>query len=158
MPWAPRKTYASHRLRKGRTSLCGQIYLVTFATRDRVGLFNDHRLAGRFSAACADSRLWQKADLLAWVLMPDHWHGLIRLSDGGDLSRTVQRLKANTARAVGPGGRVWQPGFHDHAIRDERAVHAAADYLLANPLRAGLVDQIEDWPWRFAMWDRIVGP
>ena len=148
------KHSASNRLRKGRVSLAGQVYLVTFATHDRRRLFDNPQLAALFSKACTDSRLWQQATLLAWVLMPDHWHGLIQLGDNGELSPVVQRLKANTSKAVAiRGAPVWQPGFHDRAIAGERTMHAAADYLSANPLRAGLVESIEHWPWRYAVWD-----
>ena len=148
------KLPASHRLRKGRASIAGQIYLVTFATQGRKRLFENPQHAALFSKACMDRRLWQDAELLAWVLMPNHWHGLVQLGDNGVLSRVVQRLKANTSKAVAiRGAPVWQPGFHDRAIAGERTMHAAADYLLANPLRAGLVESIENWPWRYAVWD-----
>ncbi|HZV39130.1 MAG TPA: transposase [Pseudoxanthomonas sp.] len=148
------KPPASHRLRRGRVSLAGQVYLVTFATQGRKRLFDSAQHAAAYSKACMDSRLWQEAKLLAWVLMPDHWHGLIQLGDNAVLSRIVQRLKANTSRAVMTRGvPVWQAGFHDRAIPGERTMRAAADYLLANPLRAGLVESVEDWPWRYAAWD-----
>jgi REP element-mobilizing transposase RayT len=86
-------------LRKGRHSLDGQQYLVTFTTWGRWPLFKEPEAAMAACAAIADTRLWRRARLLAWVLMPDHWHGLIEL-DGESLSRTVQRLKTNAARRV----------------------------------------------------------
>ena len=150
----PYRTPASHRLRKGRASLAGQIYLVTFATHGRKRLFDDPQHSAAVSQACMDGRLWQDAALLAWVLMPDHWHGLIQLGESGELSRIVQRLKANTSRVLATvDAPVWQAGFHDRAIPGERTMRSAADCLLANPLRAGLAESVDDWPWRYACWE-----
>jgi REP element-mobilizing transposase RayT len=87
-------------LRKGRYSLAGQIYLVTFTTRSRRSLFADPEFARIASHALVDPRLWQDAHLRAWVLMPDHWHGLIELGTRHDLSAVVRNLKSNTARRI----------------------------------------------------------
>ena len=46
---------------------------------------------------------------------------------------------------------VWQRGFYDHAIRREENLRNVARYIVANPLRAGLVQQIGDYP----LWDAI---
>ena len=42
---------------------------------------------------------------------------------------------------------LWQPGFHDRLIRDEKAFRVAIDYVHNNPVRAGLVDDVADYPW-----------
>lgn len=142
-------------LRKGRFSSPGHIYLVTVVCHGRRRLFR------RFDTACAVSRLladsdgWQDAQVLAWVLMPDHWHALIRLG-AVPLPVVMQRINSLTARAAnrcaGERGQVWQPAYHDHALRDEEDVRAAARYLVANPLRAGLVKNIGDYPFWDALW------
>jgi REP element-mobilizing transposase RayT len=49
-------------------------------------------------------------------------------------------------------GRLWQPGYHDHALRREEDLVATARYLVANPLRAGLVQHIGDYPLWDAVW------
>jgi len=144
-------------LRKGRCSLAGQIYLVTFTTRNRRPLFADHEFARLASHALSDPRLWQDAHLRAWVLMPDHWHGLIELGNTHDLSAVVRNLKSNTARRirlVHPDiAMVWEKGFQDHALRKEEAIYAAARYLVLNPIRAGLASRVGDYPYWNA--DRI---
>lgn len=87
--------------------------------------------------------------------MPDHWHGLVELGDG-DLSRTVARFKAMVSstikRQTGRQYPVWQRTFHDAALRRDDDVQAAARYLVANPLRAGLVDRIGSYPYWNAVW------
>ena len=143
-------------LRKGRCSLAGQIYLVTFTTRNRRPLFADHELARIASHALCDPRLWQDARLRAWVLMPDHWHGLIELGVRHGLSAVMRNLKSNTARRLRLAhpelATIWEKGFQDHALRKEEAMSAAARYLVLNPIRAGLARRVGDYPYWNADW------
>jgi putative transposase len=87
--------------------------------------------------------------------MPDHAHVLIELGGEESLSLAVGRAKAMASaelrRSAGLVG-IWQPGFHDHALRTEESVHEAARYLVANPLRAGLVTQIGNYPFWDSVW------
>lgn len=85
--------------------------------------------------------------------MPDHWHGLIELGEEA-LSRVVGRAKACAAREwkQHDDRKLWAPGFHDRAVRSHQNLHDVARYIVANPLRAGLVDRIGDYPYRDAIW------
>ena len=145
-------------LRRGRASLPGQVYLVTFATEARRRLFARFWAGAVASAALADARLWRDARLLAWVLMPDHWHGVVQLGERDPLDRVVQRLKANSARRVrreaDVHSRVWARGYHDHALRQEEGVREAARYVVGNPVRAGLVERVGEYPFWDAVWLR----
>ena len=142
-------------LRKGRFSAPGQVYLVTVVCKDRQRRFSN------FDHACAVSRVlahgdsWRSACLLAWVLMPDHWHALVQLGEE-PLASVMQRVNSLTARAAnrsaGKRGQVWQSAYHDHALRSEESLRLAARYLVANPLRAGLVERIGDYPFWNAVW------
>jgi len=146
----------SHRLRKGRISLPGQPYLVTFTAAGRAPIFGDFELACMVSRAICDRDTWPHARLLAWVLMPDHWHGLIESHEAESLSRSVARAKAAATRArsfgSGSGISLWAAGYHDHALRREEDVRKVARYVVANPLRAGLVQRIGDYPLWDAAW------
>jgi REP element-mobilizing transposase RayT len=55
-------------------------------------------------------------------------------------------------RLLGRRGRIWQKGFHDHAIRKEEDLRAVARYVVANPVRAGLVQSVRDYPHWDARW------
>ena len=97
------------------------------------------------------------AQTLAYVLMPDHLHWLLTLDDANKLSTAVGRMKGATAREMNllmsrQGQLVWQKGFHDHAIRGEEDIRDVARYMVANPLRAGLVKHVGDYPWWDAVW------
>lgn len=94
--------------------------------------------------------------LLAWVLMPDHWHGLIRLEGDETLSRAVARAKAAATRAwrerstdIRP---LWSAGFHDRALRRDASLVDAARYVVLNPVRAGLVSTCAGYPYWDAVW------
>lgn len=143
-------------LREGRHSSAGQIYWVTFATKQRQRLFEDHEAARIVARSIADRRLWYRSGLLAWVLMPDHWHGLVELGCFDELSVVVQRLKTNTARSLRSQcpavSSVWSAGFHDRAVRPDENLLAAARYLVANPVRAGLVRKVGEYPYWNAVW------
>jgi REP element-mobilizing transposase RayT len=94
----------------------------------------------------------EDADLLCWVLMPDHFHGLIKLHGERTLSRCVHRLKSQSTRASGDAGQIWARAYHDHAVRKEEDVHALARYVIANPVRAGLVESVLEYPFWNAGW------
>ena len=97
------------------------------------------------------------SDTLAFVVMPDHVHWLFSLPVNLALSKVVGAVKSNSARQVngsiaGQGCAVWQRGFHDHALRRGEDVLHIARYIVANPLRAGLVKRIGDYPLWDAVW------
>ena len=92
---------------------------------------------------------------LAWVVMPDHVHWLFQLGEYMDLSAAIKRFKARSARRVNDylhrQGALWQKSFYDHALRKDEDVQGVARYIVANPLRAGLVEHVGDYP----LWDAI---
>jgi REP element-mobilizing transposase RayT len=67
------------------------------------------------------------------------------------MARTKSRTTVEVNRLVQREGSLWQPGFHDRAIRKEEDLQTVARYIVANPLRAGLVQRIGDYP----LWDAI---
>ena len=143
-------------LRQGRRSIAGQVYLVTFTTARRRRHFSQWTTAADACQTLTDGARWPHSRLLAWVLMPDHWHGLVELGGWDTLPICVGRLKGRTARALRQGhpelGRVWATAYQDRAMRDERDTVRAARYLVMNPVRAGLVRRVGDYPFWDAVW------
>jgi len=155
----PRPTFpvrGKSQLRHGRSSQTGQIYLVTFGTMGRISLFNDWMLGCTFARALTYHLIWRESRLHCWVLMPDHWHGLLEVGPHDDLSALAGRIKGSTARAVNQArnmsGRVWSEGFHDHAVRKEEDIVHIARYIVLNPVRTGIVDRIGQYPFWDAVW------
>jgi putative transposase len=143
-------------LRRGRVSLTGQVYLVTFVTFGRIRWFDDVDAARCACRSLTDARGWRGSRCLAWVLMPDHWHGVVALGEGDSLTRLLNRLKSHSAQAVrrecGVADRIWGDGFHDRALRTDDDLLEVARYVVLNPFRAGLVRRIGDYPYWDAIW------
>ena len=144
-------------MRKGRISQVNQIYLITTVTYQRKALFSDFRCGRIITHELMHADGNQYTDTLAYVVMPDHLHWLISLSDKASLSMVVGAMKRHSARQVNKflnrtGQPVWQRGFHDHALRSEESVIEAARYIIANPLRAGLAKRVGDYPLWDAVW------
>ena len=140
-------------LRAGRHSVPGSSYLVTTRTEGRARHFEDWRLGS--AAASAIHRSPGDAILICWVLMPDHLHVLLQLGVE-ELPGIVGRIKGRSAAAVNRvlnrTGSIWQPGFHERAIRRSANLVASARYILANPVRAGLVRRVDQYPYWNANW------
>jgi len=143
-------------LRRGRWSESGRIYLLTTVTDDRQKLFFDWEAASVAASVMTRADSWPGANLLCWVLMPDHWHGLVELDGNTQLADVMRVAKGRSARAINlalaRSGTVWMPGFHDRALRREENLVEAARYIVANPLRAGLVKRMGNYPFWDAIW------
>jgi REP element-mobilizing transposase RayT len=141
-------------LRNGRVSDPGCIYLLTTTVQNRLPLFDDF-VAGRLlvnELRAAHEQGWVSS--LAWVVMPDHLHWLIRL-EKHSLDELMQGIKGKSARRInchlGRQGQLWQRGYHDRALRQEDDLQNMARYVVANPLRAGLVKRVGD----YSLWDAV---
>lgn len=141
-------------LRKGRYSGRDGIYLLTSVTHNRQPIFADWRLGRCVAAAFRRAEEAGHARSLAWVVMPDHFHWLMVLGDL-QLAKLMHDVKGSSSSAInrvtGQRGRVWQAGYHDHAVRSEEDIKSLARYVVANPLRAGLVENIGD----YCLWDAV---
>ncbi|UST57886.1 transposase [Pseudomonas moraviensis] len=150
-----RKSLYSHRLRRGRCSEPGRAYLITVVVYQRRPIFTEWRI-GRLLVAelkRAQDQQWVKS--IAWVVMPDHFHWLVQL-ENASLERLMQTVKSRSTltinRALNRTGAFWQTGYHDRAIRDNEDLRPYARYIIANPLRAGLVKKVADYPLWDACW------
>ena len=143
-------------LRKGRHCAAGHEYLVTTVTNRRTRCFTDFDCARALTHVLRETAEAGMAEWLAWVIMPDHLHALLRLGAATDLAALMRTVKGRSARRInalrGSKDRLWQPHFHDHALRAEENRVAVARYIVANPLRAGLVRRIGDYPHWDCVW------
>jgi REP element-mobilizing transposase RayT len=76
--------------------------------------------------------------------MPDHIHLLLSISPDQPMAKVIGLWKHWLAREHGV---IWQPNFFDHRLRNEESINQKGDYILQNPVRAGLVGRAEDWPY-----------
>lgn len=108
----------------------------------------------------------KEVDLGAFVLMPDHFHGIVVIAPPAlarsksssevikpqrpdlyrhprSLGSLVAGFKSSTSRRINllrnsPGAAVWQPNYHEHVIRSDRELAAITEYIQTNPLKAAL--------------------
>ncbi|MGN8345684.1 REP-associated tyrosine transposase [Pseudomonas sp. SMV71] len=145
----------SHRLRRGRSSEHGRGYLITTVVHGRAPIFRNWRLGRLLVAQMRQAHERGQVTSLAWVVMPDHLHWLVQL-EKVPLTQVMQTVKSRSTlavnRAMNRNGAFWQSGFHDRAIRDNQDLLPFARYIIASPLRAGLVKRIGDYPLWDAVW------
>lgn len=145
----------SHHLRKHRQSSPNLYYAITTVTHGRVPLFRDFNTARLVINHLNQHDAEGITETLCYVLMPDHLHWMFKLKDKLALSQTVKRLKGRTAIHINQylkrQGSVWQKDYFEHQIRCEKDLLNQARYIIANPLRAGLVESVKEYPH----WDCI---
>ncbi|WP_419709082.1 REP-associated tyrosine transposase [Pseudomonas sp. NFX224] len=145
---------SSNRLRTGRYAEPNRIYLLTTNTLDRKPVFADFALGRLVVHQFRRAQDLGMVKSLAWVVMPDHFHWLVEL-ENCSLRKLMRQTKSLITREVNlsssSGGPLWQQGYHDRALRREENLVKLARYVVANPLRAGLVEKLGDYP----LWDAI---
>ncbi len=82
-----------------------------------------------------------------YVLMPDHVHLFICGPRDFDLSQWIRILKRVLSRVLAVETPHWQEGFFDHLIRNSESYEEKWSYVREDPVRAGLVDSADKWPY-----------
>jgi putative transposase len=84
-----------------------------------------------------------------YVLMPEHVHLLVGETSVSSLSVAVQVLKQQTSKKLKKAGesQFWQPRYYDFNVNCEKKTFEKLRYLHRNPVKRGLVEKPEDWPW-----------
>ena len=139
----------SRNLRTGRRSESNHYYFLTTSVAGRRKIFAVQERAH----IVLDTIRWvNNADRFAVdaaVVMPDHLHlvGQLRERTLAEVMHTIKSYSAQRLSSVGVKSPVWQAGFHDHQLRDDEDYRVKVRYVLQNPLRAGLVRRVEDYPY-----------
>jgi len=91
-------------------------------------------------------------DLIAWVVLPNHYHFLALVQSLDHISAALKQLHGTTSREWNIADnltgkrRVWYK-FADTYIRNEAHLHAAFNYIHYNPVKHGYVTDPYDWHW-----------
>jgi putative transposase len=169
------KTHATRKRKTcHRENTPGDAHALTFSCFKNRPFLNRDRSRRWLLDALAKARDKHGFELWAYVLMPEHVHLLIyplcdEYSISGillDMKRPVARQAVRFVRAQAPSFlkmmrdeqpngevayRFWQRGGgYDRNLVNTKTVHATIDYIHANPVRRGLADTPEDWPWSSA--------
>lgn len=94
--------------------------------------------------------------LLAWVIMPNHVHIIVELVPGHALPAIVRDWKSFSAYQINhllqSEGKLWSRDYFDRYMRNEAHLQQAITYAEYNPVKAGLVQTPEEWPFGSACW------
>ena len=147
-----------------RANFEGGYYFFTVVTFRRMKFLTDNLSRDCLRLAFGKVKEKRPFDNVAMCVLPDHLHYIWKLPDGdSDFStrwNSVKSLftktylksggyegKRNVSRIRTGEAAVWQRRFWEHRIRDENDLQKRIDYIHYNPVKHGLVTNINDWPW-----------
>jgi putative transposase len=96
---------------------------------------------------------WELYELFAWVVMSNHVHVLLKHHKPlREVARAVKNTSAREANIIlnRRGIPFWQDESYDHWVRDGKEFNRIVRYIEWNPVRAGLVESIDQWQWSSA--------
>ena len=129
-------------------------YFVTTNTGGRVPLFSDPKIASCVIESLNFLREKGRFRLHDFVVMLDHLHLLLFLGPEVTLPSLMHSLKSYTAKVLnrkrGKEGRVWQDGYYSRGIRGLKDLEEKLQYLLENPLRKGLAEDLQGYAFSSA--------
>jgi len=136
-----------------RVAAGGFIYHAVNRANGRTRIFAKDEDYQAFERILAEAVERTGTRLLAYCLMPNHWHLVVWPREDGELSRFLgwltlthtQRYHAN--RHTAGTGHLYQGRFKSFPVEDDPHYYTVARYVERNALRAGLVERAEDWRW-----------
>jgi REP element-mobilizing transposase RayT len=135
-----------------------KIYFVTFTTYKRWHLPEPVR--GLIIEHCLHDHHF-KMHIFGIVVMPDHVHMIFEpLTDGSgnpfSLSEIMNGIKGASAHSINKylnrQGHVWQDESFDHILRSDEKAESKVEYICQNPVRKGLVNEVDDYAWLWREW------
>jgi putative transposase len=100
--------------------------------------------------------------VLAWCVLPNHWHFVLWPRGDGDLSEFMRWLTVthtqrwHTAHRTAGTGPLYQGRFKSFPIQEDDHLLTVLRYVERNPLRANLVEEAAEWRWS-SLWHRLSG-
>jgi putative transposase len=147
--------------RPQRAAEGGYVYHVLNRANARMAIFESDADYEAFEKVLVEAVERTKTRLLAYCIMPNHWHLVLWPTKDGELSRFVgwltlthtQRWHAN--RHSAGSGHVYQGRFKSFPVQEDQHFYTLGRYVERNALRANLVRRAEQWPWcSLARWLR----
>jgi putative transposase len=136
-----------------RTAAGGLIYHALNRANRRAALFDGPGDYAAFVQAMAEAQAEHPVRLLAYCVMPNHWHFVLWPEHDRTLSRFVGWLtlthtqRWHARRGTVGSGHLYQGRFKSFPVEADEHVLVVCRYAERNALRAGLAARAEDWPW-----------
>jgi len=129
----------------------GLVHHVVWCGHNRQAVFLDDADRQVFLDTLADVARREAVQVHAWVLLDDALHLLLTPTREGGLSRLMQSLGRSYVRHFnqrhGRSGTLWEGRYRSNLIESERYLLACMVYIDLNPVRAGMVEQPQDYRW-----------
>ena len=138
------------RLDREAYGVIGSVCSVTIAVKERARVFGDSQVARAVVQELKDQAVVTGVPIFAYCIMPDHVHLVLGPSPSCDIVAFVGRFKNLAQRAawrLGVIGAFWQRSFWDHFIRNDEPFDGVVNYVLCNPVRAGIVSHWRQYPF-----------
>ena len=133
-------------LKRYQTS--GHFHFITFTCYHRLPYLNDDTSRTVFEETLETLRQRHQFYVFGYVLMPEHVHLLLSEPKLHLLADTLRALKTQTSRKLkGERKQFWQTRYFDRNIITQDEFSEKLQYMHRNPVKAGLVEKPEDWPW-----------
>jgi putative transposase len=132
-------------------------YMVTAGTYQKAPLFNTPEKRDFLLQSLFDEAERCKWQFQAWAVFPNHYHFVAQAPDNAEsLRRMISSLHSKTAiwlnRTEGtPGRKVWFQ-YWDICLTHERSYLVRLNYVHNNPVKHGLIDNAENYPWCSMSW------
>ena len=137
----------------------GLVYHVLNRAAARLPLFENHRDYQAFQTVVKEAQERTPIRILAYCLMPNHWHLVLWPTTDGELTGFVRWLtlthsmRWRTHRGTRGLGCVYQGRFKSFPVQSDEHLYTVLRYVERNPVRAKLVERAEEWPWS-SLWAR----
>jgi putative transposase len=131
----------------------GHLHFLTFSCYRRLPLLNTARARNLFVDALEKIRERHRFLVVGYVVMPDHVHLLIGEPSKSTPSMVLQALKQRVSRDLRKTERdcdlqrFWQARFYDFNVHSAKKRREKLDYMHANPVKRGLVQNPAAWVW-----------
>src|SRR5574341_295584 len=145
--------------------LDNHLYFITSVTHQREKLFSHPENCEILTHNIKYYRDHLGFKLLAYVIMPDHFHAIIHVPENQTIATIIHDIKRFSSIQIGRrinrmGRPIWQQGYYEHVIRDIKDFETKLDYIHKNPLTAGLAKNLEDYPfssyWNYYLDDNSI--
>jgi putative transposase len=132
-----------------RYQQAGDLHFVTFSCYGRKPLLASVRAKTLFESALERTRRGYRFRVAGYVVMPEHVHVLISEPERSTVAKALQAMKQSVARQLvgGEHQHFWQARYYDFNVWTEKKRIEKLRYIHRNPVKRGLVEKAEDWPW-----------
>ena len=124
----------------------GHLHFITFSCTRKRSILGTPEARTKFVEILEQTRQKYLFQINGYVVMPNHVHLLISEPETSPLSLAIQILKQRFSRTR-TEDHVWEPRYYDFNVFTQRKRIEKLRYMHRNPVKAGLVEKPEDWPW-----------